>query len=46
MEQVLTQIAVKILSGDSTGSDEIRRTLSLPAKQKQRLLYITWIRIS
>ena len=39
MEQVITQLAVKILFGDHSGFYEMRRTIILP------ILYITWIRI-
>ena len=34
MEQVITQLAVKILFDDSLGFDEMRRTIILPEKQK------------
>ena len=34
MEQALTQLAVKILFGDSTSFDEMRWTIILPEKQK------------
>ena len=34
MEQVITQLAVKILFDDSLGFDEMRRTITLPEKQK------------
>ena len=33
MEQALTQLAVKILFDDSSGFNEIRRTIILPEKQ-------------
>ena len=46
MEQALTQLAVKILFDDSTGFDEMRWTIILPEKQKQCILYMTWIRIN
>ena len=34
MEKALTQLAVKILFGDSTGFDEMRWTVILKEKQK------------
>ena len=34
MEQALTQLSVKILFDDSTGFDEMRWTIILPAKLK------------
>ena len=34
MEQVITQLAVKIFFDDSTAFDEMRRTIILPEKQK------------
>ena len=34
MEQALTQLAVKILYGDSSGFDKMRWTIILPEKQK------------
>ena len=34
MEQVITQITVKILSGDYSGFYEMRRKIMLPEKQK------------
>ena len=34
MEQVITQLAVKILFDDSTGFNEMRRTTTLPEMQK------------
>ena len=34
MEQALTQLAVKMLSDDSTCYDEMRWTIILPGKQK------------
>ena len=45
MEQVITQLAVKILFDDSLGFDEMRRTIILPEKQKLSTLYVTWVRI-
>ena len=42
MEQAINQLAVKILFDDSTGFDEMRRTIILPENQK----YMTRIRIS
>ena len=46
MEQALTQPAVKIMFGDSTGFDEMRWTIIFPEKQKPWILYMTWMRIS
>ena len=34
MEQAVTELAVKILFGDSTGFDEMRWTIVLTGKQK------------
>ena len=34
MEQVITQLAVKILFGDYSGFYDMRRTIILPEKQK------------
>ena len=45
MEQVITQLAFKILFDDSLGFDEMRRTIILPEKQKLSTLYLTWVRI-
>ena len=34
MEQVITQLAIKILFGDYSGFNDMRRTIILPEKQK------------
>ena len=48
MEQVITQLAVKILFDDYSGFYDMRRTIILPKKQKLYsilYMYMTWIRI-
>ena len=42
MEQVLAQLAVKILFDDSTGFNEIRWTTILQGKQKSWMMMMSW----
>ena len=41
MEPAITQLAVKILFDGSLVSDEMRRPIVLPEKQKHSTLYMT-----
>ena len=39
MEQALTQLAVKILFDDSSGFDEMRRTITFPESRSRSNVY-------